>query len=67
MLVTYPGCLLSPSGPWIFDGEHLLLYDEAPPENFRTIWVVSSVTGQMQRVAVGVQDIVDVLGYFQLP
>jgi hypothetical protein len=66
LLATYPDCIYKAPGPWTADGEHFLIVDENPSDN-QTIWLVSSVTGQMQRVAANVAEIVDVVGLFRVP
>lgn len=55
------------TGPWTMDGEHFLMLEQVYPDHDYAIWLVSSTSGQMRRVASDLTGIVDVVGIFQVP
>lgn len=61
LAVIYPG-----PGPWTSDGEHFLMVN-TNASNDQKIWLVSSISGQMRRVAGDLTGIVDVVGIFKVP
>jgi hypothetical protein len=54
------------TGPWTSDGEYFILVDEHNPED-KVVWLVSSVTGEMHRVAGGLPGIIYVAGLIHVP
>ena len=61
----YPGRCLYPRS-WTSDGEHLLLIDSDPSDDWK-VWLVSTETGELQRVASSFKNIIEVVGLIQVP
>jgi hypothetical protein len=61
----YPGRCLYPRS-WASDGEHLLLIDSDPSDDWK-VWLVSTEMGELQRVASSFKNIIEVVGLIQVP
>jgi hypothetical protein len=61
----YPGWCLYSRG-WTADEEHLLLINNNPSDDW-AVWLVSTQTGELQRVAGNFKNIIEVVGLIQVP
>jgi hypothetical protein len=59
-------CLYPKFGSWTADNEHFLLIDKNPSDDWK-VWLVSTRTGEMQRVASDFKNIIEVVGLIQVP